>query len=335
MRARSLVAPSALLAILALAPAAHAEKDVKTDAKTDAKAAPKTDAKADATATESDKDDAEAKPKKKKAAKADADDDKADGKDGKDGDADDAEDAKPKPVEEKLAPNDAKELPGHNYYFIGARARFTRLPQFLLNMFVSGGPPGVWIPSYGIEGTMRRDGFDTTLYLTYADWSMTDGKPFAFKGKDEKNVAWEMVTSNLKLMNLGVDLQWGTDFNKNFAFQYGITTGIALVFGDLKRVQARPKSGVTMDPNAKDGSPGDLEKCATPGGAFCGGDNNHYGDYTEPSWFSGGKRPNIYASFGPQIGVRFKPGRPFMARLNIGWDIFQGPFFGLNGSYGL
>jgi hypothetical protein len=321
MRVRSLVAPSALIALLAFAPAAYADKEAKGDS------------------TESKDDDASPKPKKKtKLAKDDGE--ATDAKDDKAGD--EGGDERPAaPAEERLAPNDAKELPGKSYFFIGARARFTRLPQFLLNLFVAGGPPGVWIPSYGIEGTMRRDGFDTTLHLTYADWSLTDGKPFGFKGKDEKNVAWELVTSNLKLLNLGVDLQWGTEFNKNFAFQYGITTGLALVLGDLKRVQARPKDGVAMDPNASDGKPGDLEACPgvvrTPerGAAFCTSDNNHYGDYTEPSWFSGGKRPNLYASFGPQIGVRFKPGKPFMARLNIGWDIFQGPFFGLNGSYGL
>lgn len=306
MRVRSLVAPTALLALLAVAPAAHAEKDAKA-----AKAEEKSEAKAD--------DKAEAK-----------EGDKAEAKEGDEKDA-----AKPaKPEEEKLAPNDAKELPGKTYYFVGARWRQTLLPKFMLNLFVAGGPSQVWIPSFGVEGTMRRDGFDTTLYLTYADWGMD---PFAFKGKDEANTAWEIVDSKLKLINIGVDLLWGTDLDKgqHFQFQYGITTGIAIVLGDLKRVQGKPKAG--GDP----GNPDDIEACpgviASPaaGYQYCTNDNNHYGDYTESSWFNGGKKPNIYASFGPQIGVRFKPGKPFMARLNIGWDIFQGPFLGLNGSYGL
>jgi len=313
MRVRTFVAPTALLALLALAPTAHAEK--KADAKSaDAKAEDKTEAK-DTKATDKEGDKA-------------ADDKSTD--ETKEGDEAAAKPAKPE--EEKLAPNDAKELPGKTYYFIGARWRQTLLPSFMINLFVAGGPPAVWIPSFGVEGTMRRDGFDTTLYLTYADWSMD---AFAFKGKDEANTAWEIVNSRLKLINIGVDLLWGADFNKNFSFQYGITTGIAIVLGDLARVQGKPKAGGNPD------NPDDIEPCPsvltgpTPGYQYCTSDNNHYGDYTEPSWFNGGKKPNVYASFGPQIGMRFKPGKPFMARLNVGWDIFQGPFFGLNGSYGL
>lgn len=300
MRVRTLVAPTALLAILALAPAAHADKEA------DAKSAEGKEGESKADAKEGD--------------------DKEEAKEGEDKDA-----AKAKPAEEKVAPHDAKELPGKTYYFVGARWRQTLLPKFMLNLFVAGGPPQVWIPSFGIEGTMRRDGFDTTVYLTYADWGMDS---FAFKGKDEAPAAWEVVTSKLKLLNLGVDLLWGADLdkNKNFAFQYGITTGIAIVMGDLARVQGKPRDGAA-DPN----NPDDIVPCSAKGAdrTYCTTENDHYGDYKEPSWFNGGKKPNIYASFGPQIGVRFKPVKEFMARLNVGWDIFQGPFFGLNGSYGL
>jgi hypothetical protein len=313
MRVRTFVAPVALLAVLALAPAAHADKDTKS-----AKAA---GTKTAAPTEKADEDKAEAPPASLK-----------EGDQPEPTEGGDAEAAKPKTEEEKLLPNDAKELPGKNYYFVGVRFRQTLLPAFMLNLFVSGGPPAVWIPSFGLEGTMRRDGFDTTLYLTYADWSMT---PFAFKGKDEGATAWEVVTSKLKLLNVGVDLLWGTDFSKNFSFQYGLTTGLAIVLGDLARVQGKPKAG--GDPN----NANDIEPCPgplsspAPGSQYCDNSNNHYGNYTEPSWFNGGKKPNFYASFGPQIGVRFKPDHRFMARLNLGWDIFQGPFFGLNGSWGL
>lgn len=235
--------------------------------------------------------------------------------------------------EEKASSSDPKEEAGKTYYFIGLRTRVTYLPKFMLALFVAGGPSKVWIPQYGIEGTMRKDGFDTTLHMTYADWS-TDA--FAFKGKDEANNAWEVVTSDLKLINIGVDLLWGTDFSKTFSFQYGITAGIAAVLGDLARVQGRPKVR-----NGSADSPDDIEKCPGANGlptepdAYCAKDNNHYGDYKESSWFNGGKKPNIYASFGPQIGVRFKPVKQFMTRAFIGWDIFAGPFFGINGNYGL
>jgi hypothetical protein len=224
-------------------------------------------------------------------------------------------------------PNDPAEDPSKTYYFVGLRYRHTFLPKFMLNMFVAGGPSAVSIPSFGIEGTMRKDGFDTILHLTYQDWSM---EPFPFKGKDEANVAWELVTSNLKLIHAGVDLLWGTDFSKQFSFQYGVTAGLAIVLGDLKRVQGYPANGNGDDPDQ-------IRPCAGPRNpniTYCGTDNNHYGDYTEPSWFSGGSRPNIYATFGPQFSFRYKPVKQFVARADVGFNIFAGFFFGLGANYG-
>ena len=55
----------------------------------------------------------------------------------------------------------------------------------------------------------------------------------------------------------------------------------------------------------------------------------------EPSWFNGGDKPNVYATFGPEFGFRWKPVKQFVARLTIGWNIFAGPFFGIAGDYGL
>jgi len=238
--------------------------------------------------------------------------------------------------DEPKDPHDPREKPDRTYYFIGARWRQNYLPKFMLNLFVSGGPKKVWVPSFGLEGTMRRNGFDTTVYLTYADWSMD---AFAFKGKDEAANAWEIVESKLKLINVGVDLLWGSDINPSFTFQYGVTAGLSAVIGDLKRVQGQPINNSDPDnPDNIQACPSDAAGTGpgpTANRSFCGTDNNHYGDYTESSWFNGGKKPNIYASFGPQIGVRFKPVKEFMARLQVGWDLFIGPFFGLNGSYGL
>jgi hypothetical protein len=253
-----------------------------------------------------------------------------------------AKPAAAKPADdESFDKHDPREKPGKTYYFIGARWRQNYLPAFMLHLFVSGGPKKVWVPSFGLEGTMRRDGFDTTVYLTYADWGMD---PFAFKGKDEAPNAWEVVESKLKLINAGVDLLWGSDINPSFTFQYGITAGISAVLGDLRRVQGYVPAGQDAE------NPDNVKPCEgvgnppSPGTNYCGNENNHYPSggaanrdswYTEPSWFNGGKKPNIYASFGPQIGIRFKPVKEFAARLQVGWDLFIGPFFGLNGSYGL
>jgi hypothetical protein len=243
--------------------------------------------------------------------------------------------------DEPKDPHDPREKQDKTYYFIGARWRQNYLPKFMLNLFVSGGPTKVWVPSFGLEGTMRRNGFDTTLYLTYADWSMD---PFAFKGKDEAPNAWEVVESRLKLINMGVDLLWGSDINPSFTFQYGVTAGLSAVIGDLRRVQGYVPAGQDAE-NADNVQPCNGVRNPTSPQNYCGDENEHYPSggnasnrdswYTEPSWFNGGKKPNIYASFGPQIGVRFKPVKEFVARLQVGWDLFIGPFFGLNGSYGL
>lgn len=243
--------------------------------------------------------------------------------------------------DEQFDKHDPREKPGRTYYFIGARWRQNYLPKFMLNLFVSGGPSKVWVPAFGLEGTMRRDGFDTTVYLTYSDWGMD---PFAFKGKDEAPNAWEVVESRLKLISVGVDLLWGSDINPSFAFQYGITAGLSAVIGDLRRVQGYVPAGQDAE-NADNVQPCNGERNPPSPQNYCGNENDHYPSggnaanrdswYTEPSWFNGGKKPNIYASFGPQIGIRFKPVKEFVGRLQVGWDLFIGPFFGINGSYGL
>lgn len=305
MRVRSFASPAVLVSLLALAPVATAQttEEKKDDAKT-AEAAPAAEPKKDGAAAAKDEDEKEPVTK-----------------------------AHVGPVEdEKISPSDPREEAGKTYYFVGLRYRQTFLPKFMLGLFVAGGPSTVSIPSFGIEGTMRKDGFDTTLHLTYADWGMD---PFPFKGKDEANTAWEIVESRLKLINFGVDLLWGTEFSKMFSFQYGITAGLSAVLGDLARVQGRPKAGTNPD------EPDNIEKCPGANGQpsqpdqYCARDNDHYGDYTEKSWFNGGKKPNIYASFGPQLGFRFKPVKQFMTRVFFGWDLFSGPFFGINGNYGL
>ncbi len=266
----------------------------------------------------------------------------------KDGDgkteADKAADKEMKAHAEKtIDPNDPKEDPSKTYYFVGLRYRHTFLPKWMLNLFVSGGPSVVSIPAFGLEGSMRKDGFDTTLSLTYADWSM---KAFPFKGLDEADTAFEIVKSDLKLYNIAVDLLWSTDLNNMFSFVYGATAGISVVTGDLYRSQARPSGG---DNEALKGDPETYVPCdanaagtgpATPG-KYCDSSNDHYGDpanskgYNDKSWFNGGKKPNLYAIFGPQLGFRIKPVKQFVARVDIGFNIFAGFFFGAGLQYGI
>jgi hypothetical protein len=248
--------------------------------------------------------------------------------------------AKPTPESlpaQKIDPNDPTEIPGKTYYYVGLRFYETIIPSFMTKLFLAGGPGTVGMPTYGVEGGFRKDGFDIIGALTFSGWG-TD--PFPAKGKNEADTAYEIIQSNLHTMNLTADFLWSAGDNPRYQFQYGVITGISFVFGDLSRVQSRPAQG---DNTAFQGDPNTYVPCAsnaagtgpaTPG-PYCGTDNNHYGDYKEPSWFNGGSKPNLYATFGPEFAFRWKPVHQFIARVSVGWNIFAGPFFGIAGDYGI
>ena len=131
---------------------------------------------------------------------------------------------------------------------------------------------------------------------------------------------------------------WSAEINKQFAFNYGATAGIGIVFGDLNRTPAKPGPGGRDDPYGY--VPCGADSAGTgpaPGedAKFCDKTNNHYGSYAEPSWFNGGKKPNVYPIFGPQLGLRFKPVKQFVARADVGFNIFSGFFFGVGLQFGL
>ena len=264
---------------------------------------------------------------------------------GKDDDDDDDKPKKKKAVDEHPAPpptptnpNDPTEENTKTYYFLGARYQYAILPKYLLSLFVAGGPTTVGVWHLGIEGGMRKDGFETRLALTYAD--VTTKEPFGFKGKNEEPPAWELVKSDLKLINAVVDFMWSTQLNKNIAFEYGMTVGLSAVIGELSRVQAYSDQPGETDPSK-------LKPCEAPGthGSYCDNSNNHYPAagapndtaqwYKEPSWFNGGSKPNLFARFGPAFGFRFKPVKQFVGRVDLGYDLFMGFFFGVAGNYGL
>ena len=231
---------------------------------------------------------------------------------------------------EPTSSSDPTEKEGQTYYYLGLRYRHTFLPTGMLHLFVDGGPStAVSIPSFGVEGSMRKDNFEIIGAITYADYSLSE---FPFKGKSEADTAYEIVKSNLKLINLSADFLWGTDFSPKFAFQYGVTAGIAIVLGDLHRNQAKPASGTAP------GDPYGYVKCNGPkdpgSGAYCDDSNDHYGDYSDASWFNGGKKPNFYPIFGPMFAFRYKPAKQFVARLDGGFNLFSGFFFGLALNYG-
>jgi hypothetical protein len=47
-------------------------------------------------------------------------------------------------------------------------------------------------------------------------------------------------------------------------------------------------------------------------------DNNHYGNYTEPSWANGDWKPIVFPWLYVQAGLRFRPFHQFMMRVEAG-----------------
>jgi hypothetical protein len=101
--------------------------------------------------------------------------------------------------------------------------------------------------------------------------------------------------------------------------------GLGIVWGPLKRNQAY---------KAADGS---YQKCiavGNPNPAYCGGDNDHYGNYEEPNWSNGGSKPMVFPWLAAQTGLRYKPHKKFVGRLDLGFGL-SGFFIGLGADYGL
>lgn len=239
-------------------------------------------------------------------------------------------------AEESKEPSDvpASERPWHEaenekYTFVGLRARMIYIPTFMFDLFQADGGKAVLAPSFGPEYVTRRNGFEVDTWLTYTSYGMDDAP---FKAKSDPDAAYEIVNSELKAITVGADFLWTHPLNdKGLSLMYGAGAGIGLVFGDLRRNQAYP-------PDGQPGDPEEYEKCPGPNmfGDYCDDDNDHYGDYTEPSWLDGGSKPLLFPWIAlPQVGLRWKPSRQFVLRVDTGLS-FPGPFFfGVSGQYGL
>lgn len=215
------------------------------------------------------------------------------------------------------------ELPHQTYRFIGARYRAIVVPKFMMNLFGDGGTTVV-VHSGGPEFIIRKDGFEYGFAATFANYAMD---PTPFKASSDGEDAWEITESKLKILYLTTDFLWSTEFSPEFALNYGLGAGFGVVFGDLKRVQAYKDASGNYVPCVGKGSP------ATPTN-YCGDDNDHYGDYTEPSWADGGSKPVVFPWLALQTGVRFKPAKTFASRIDLGFGT-SGFFAGLGLDYGL
>lgn len=223
------------------------------------------------------------------------------------------------------------ELPGKTYLFVGARYRAIILPKFMMNLFGDGGKT-VLIHSVGPEFAVRKNAFEYNLSIWYAGYGM-DSTPF--KAKDDGEKAWELVESKLKLLFISADFVWSQDFTPELALNYGLGAGFGFVFGDLYRTQAKPGS-----PTANGSTGEGFVACSGPNDPgntdYCDTSNDHYKSkgYTEKSWADGGSKPIIFPWFVLQTGLRYKPHRNFVARLDAGFGT-SGFFLGLGADYGL
>ena len=235
---------------------------------------------------------------------------------------------------------DVEELPGKRYLFIGARYRGNIIPQFMLKLFVDEGAT-IYSNSIGIELDLRKDGFSLIPALSFSEYGTGD---ILFKEKGSKDFAgnYSFVNSSMKALYATVDLLWSAKISKNFDFEYGAGFGLGILFGDLRNnwvYQVAPG-----DPNQAFTSETGLGLAKCPAGGTQPGCNSaehkntdilKVGDYKEPGWLDGGSKPVIFPWISiPQIGIRYKPVKNFVARLGMGFAL-TGFWFGLNGAYGL
>jgi hypothetical protein len=225
--------------------------------------------------------------------------------------------------------NSPVEDPKTTYYFVGLRYRAHVVPQFMINLFGDGGTT-VFANGFGPEMTIRKDNFE---YVFSAWWTKYAFDWIPFKGSSDAENAWELVKSNIQVLYLTTDFNWTHQVSPAFGLNLGIGAGIGIVWGDLNRNQAyrRPNSttyfrclGVGNPPAAANRN----------GVNYCGNDNDHYGPYTEASWASGGQKPIFFPWLGFGPGIRIKPHRNFMMRIDVGWGLI-GPYFGASGNYGI
>jgi len=226
-------------------------------------------------------------------------------------------------------PNTPFEKANTTYRFVGARFRYVIIPKFYMNLFGDGGRT-VGVPAFGPEFTIRKNGFEYVMSVMYASYAMD---PTPFKAKSDGNDAWELVNTDIKALYFMSDFLWSAEINPKFAVNYGAGFGLAAVFGDIHRVQAYT-TGNPSDPSTYQPCIGkEMPNVGNP--PYCGSDNEHYGNFTEPSWANGGSKPIVFPCLSVQTGLRFKPTKQFMMRLDVGWNLLNGPFFGIAANYGL
>jgi hypothetical protein len=263
---------------------------------------------------------------------------------------------KDKPAAEapKTDDHDPKELDGKAYRFIGLRVRDVFVPQFMIDLFASGGT-NVNVGMIGPEFGIRKDHSEIDFSFQYADYGMS---PTLLKGKSDQPDSYQLVSSTMKILYLSVDLLYDIpviDDTGRFSFLIGGGVGIGGVLGNLNRAYAYPLSPGNAD--AHDLTPGNWTACAgnpqqgsmlarnsppapTAPYPYCTSVKQvngmyEYGNYQEPGWTNGGSLPVVFPWLSiPQLSFRYKPIKELQTRADVGFSL-TGFFFGLSAGYGL
>ncbi len=258
---------------------------------------------------------------------------------GKEGEGEKSEGDRPVEPEDDREKTSPVEHTGETYRFVGARYRVILIPSFIMGMFGEGGDT-VFVHNFGPEFTIRKDAFEYSFALTYAPYSMGSGPnsddQVAFKDPNDPEEAWEVVTSELKVLYLTADFIWSAPISQQVSFTYGGGAGIGFVFGNLYRTQAYKEDGVYKPCDGIGSPPTTVAGTTIP---YCAydpehGDDQHFDGYTEPSWANGGSKPIIFPWIAIQTGIRWKPHRNFVGRFEVGVGLGQF-FLGLGADYGL
>jgi hypothetical protein len=209
---------------------------------------------------------------------------------------------------------------------VGLRYRGIYIPQAVLNWFMEGGQ-SVYVNGFGPEFSIRDDNKE---YILSAWLSFYDMSPTPIKGASDDELAWEIVESKMKAIYLTADYLWHTRLARTLELSYGGGAGLGFLFGDLHRQQA------TLQPGGTAGNPDDYIPCQGQSATdpYCDDINEHYGDYSEPSWFGGGSKPVLFPWIAAQAGLRFQPHEKIVTRLDLGLGT-SGLFFGVGAGYSL
>lgn len=225
----------------------------------------------------------------------------------------------------------------HWYVAIGAGYRGNVMPAFMFKPFVKG-VPTAYFNTFKISADFRKNGFSVVPSLSFTEYGTGDMLLIQSNKREEVNGNWSVVNSSLKSINAEVDLLWSSHVHRMIDIEYGLGIGVGATFDNLLVNWVYPdasgkytaESGRSFSKCKEAVNPSGTTGCTAPD--HSNSNVNRVGDYTESSWFNGGSKPSFLPWLTPQIGMRFKPHKNFMARLGVGWSVY-GPWFGLSAYY--